>query len=321
MATDYTYLIARLRALEADMPDAAWFQRLARSSSGGILTMMREYYHGFEGIGSIEEYETGLEAERASFMKFISSLIDDASTLSFLRSGYDFDNALHAWKAKKLGGQPTSSDAGLVGAELVEKAVAENDWKSLPDHIRNLLGVIDTVGEKEEPAFVQYAGEVLKYRFLLDTAPDETAKGYMRCKVDLMNIQILIRLKRSKLRLTEPERAFLEGGGIETGRMASFMKESEEEFYSFLKMSDYRGLLLLGLGAEAPLWRIGAAARLFILETLGESRLRFFDFSPVLYHVELRDRNEHITRIVLVGKLNGIPEDVILERVEALLPS
>lgn len=300
------------------MPDSAWFQRLARSSRGGLVTMMRERYRGFEKVTSIEDFETGFEAERSAFMLLLSSLIDDPATLSFIRSGYDFDNALYAWKAKNLGGEPLLSDIGLVPGELI---VEDHDRELLPDHIRDFLDEIGLAGEKKEPALVQYAGEALKYRFLLDVAPDRVARDYMRVRIDLMNIELLIRLKRSSLRAIEPDRAFLEGGSIEKTKVSRFLKESEEDVYMFLRTSDYRGLLDLGLGVDTPLWKTDAAMRLFLLDRLGESRLSFFDLSPVLYHLELRDRNEHIARTILVGKLNGMPEEMILERMEAVLPS
>jgi vacuolar-type H+-ATPase subunit C/Vma6 len=321
VATDYTYIVARLRALEADMPDTAWFQRLARSSPGGLVTMMREHYRGFEKVTSIEDFETGLEAEQSAFLLLLSSLIDDPATLAFIRSEYDFDNALYAWKAKNWGGEPLTSDSGLVDKELLTKAVEDQDRKLLPDHLRDFLEEIELSGEKDEPALVQSAGEAMKYRFLLGIAPGAEAGEYIRMRIDLMNIKMLIRSKRSKLRSTEPDRGFLEGGSIDRALTGRLLKESEEDIYAFLRISDYRRLLDLGLGAETPLWRADDAFRLFLLEKLGESRLRFFDLSPVLFHIELRDRNEHIARTVLVGKLNGMPEDWILERVQALLPS
>jgi hypothetical protein len=321
MSRDYTYIVARLRALEAEMPDTAWFQRLVRTPVGGLVSMAREYFPGFEQVESAAGFEAGLEEERTLFMVFLTKLLGDGETVLFLRSGYDFDNLLHAWKAAKLGRATALTGAGLVDPELILEAVESDDPGMLPDHIGMLLERLGQHLEKADLSSAQYAGEALKYRFLLGIAPGEAASAYMRRKIDLANVVTLVRLKRSSLRATDPERSLIEGGMVDRDRIAALLKEPEEELYSFLRFSDYRGLLRFGLDQEAELWRISAASRSFQLDALGESRLSFFDISPLLYHLELRGRNEHIMRTVTVGKTNGIPEDTILERVEATLVS
>jgi len=321
MAQDYTYIVARLRALEAEMPDSAWFQRLVRSPVDGLLQMAREYFAGFEQVGSAEEFEIGLEAERTDFMVFITRLLSDEQVVLFLRSEYDFDNLLHAWKAAKLGREPVLTGAGLVDTELVLKAAEESDPGDLPEHVAPLLEKLERHIEKGDLTSAQYAGEAVKYRFLLEIAPGGAARAHMMRRIDLANIGTLIRLKRSSLRGADTNRALLDGGSIGRDRFSALLEEPEEELYSFLQYSDYRGLLRKGLGREADLWRVDSLLRGYLLGALGESRMSFFDLSPLLYHIALRERNEHITRTAFVGKSNGLPEETILERVEAALAS
>ncbi|HER44080.1 MAG TPA: hypothetical protein ENO08_06440 [Candidatus Eisenbacteria bacterium] len=321
MARDYTYIVARLRALEAEMPDAAWFQRLARSPVGGLVSMAREFFPGFEQAGSAAEFESGLEAERTGFMVFLAKLLGDGPEILFLLSEYDFDNLLHAWKAAKLGREPVLTGAGLVDPDSVRKAAAEGARDILPTHIGRLLEELERQIEKGDLASAQYAGEAMKYRFLLDAAPGEAARGHVRRRIDLSNMKTLIRLARSSLRGAGVERALLDGGSIERDRFAGLLGEPEEELYSFLEYSDYRSLLRMGLGREADLWKIDSVLSGFLLGALEESRLSFFDLSPVLYHIALRARNERAVRAVFAGRPNGLPEDLVLERVEAALAS
>ncbi len=318
---DYTYIVARLRALESDMPDTSWFQRFVRTPADGLVSMAREHFPGFEQVDSVAGFEAGLEEERRIFMDFLSRLLGEDGTILFLRAGYDFDNLLHSWKADKLERTPVLTRAGIADPDLILEAVEKDDPRMLPDHLGALLEMLGQYTEKGDLASAQYAGEAQKYRFLLGIAPGEAAERYMRTKIDLANIVTFVRLKRSSLRARDDERALLEGGLIDRGRLAALIKEPEEELYSFLRFSEYRGLLRFGLEHEADLWKISSAAGSFLLDELGESRLEFFDISPLLYHIELRVRNEHITRTVLVGKVNGIPDDTILQRVETALAS
>ncbi len=321
MPVDYTYIVARLRAIEAELPDKAWFQRLARSASGQLIGSLREHYRGFERVDTVDEFELGLEIERAHYIDLVSSLVGEEAVITFLRSEYDLDNALHLVKARRMGGRAYFNDFGHVERELFEKAFEDGDFDRFPVRIREYLAKVDVRAEKDEPAALQYFGENLKYGYLLDAAPDRESKRYLRTRIDLANIVALIRLKRTELRSERPWEAFLEGGRIGREHFISLMREPEDELYSFLQFSDYRRLLASGLAKEIPLWRVEALARAFLLESLWYSRLRFSDISPVLFHLELRGRDERLLRTILTGKSNGMPEEYIMERVDQILPS
>jgi V/A-type H+-transporting ATPase subunit C len=316
MSVDYTYIVARLRSVEAELPDKAWFQRLVRTAPDSLLQMIREYFRGFERVASLDDFEQGLEAERASYLDLISSLVGDCDVISFLRSGYDFDDALHLVEARGMGRKAVFTGLGLIDPGLFEKALTDGDFERFPGPIREFLAQVAGRADKDEPAAVQYYGENLKFRHLLDAAPDMEATRYTKTRIDLANITTFVRLKRSKLRSVKIEDAFLEGGVIAGERFASLLREPEDELYSFLQRSDYRRLPSWGLAKDAPLWKVEAAARVFLLDAMGESRLRFFDISPVLFHIELRNRDEHVLRTILTGKSNGLPEEHILERVD-----
>jgi len=321
VAEDYTYIVARVRAIEAAMPDVAWFQRLARTSQTGLIATLREYYHGFETVDSLFEFEKGIEAEKVAVLNLISNLIADPGTRIFLRGGDDCDNVLHTWKAQKLGARPTLNPFGLVEGEVVEKAIASGDWEPLPEYCRDLLGELETWGGMEAPPEAEYRGEAAKWRFLMSAAPDARAREFVRMKIDLMNIKTFVRLKRTSLRREALDLVWIACGGIESAKLAALFKEPEDELYAFLEMTDYRGLVRLGLGKDIPLWRIDPLMRRHLLSILGESRYRFFDISPVLYHLELWERDMQLLRSIIVGKLNRLPEEMIMERADTLLPS
>lgn len=318
---DYTYIVARLRSLEALMPDRAWFQRLARTPEEGLLPILRERFKGFERIDSPYDFESGIEAERAAALDLTSSLIADDGTVMFLRGRYDFDNITHMMKARMLGRNGSLTSTGLVDPEIVERAVTDGDWALLPRHLKEFGRRLGAVAESAGVAAVEYEGEAGKWRFLLERAPGRIAGTYIGWKIDLANIKNFIRLKRISLRREEPERAWIAGGRIETGRLRALSKEPEEVFHSFLEYTAYRALIGLGLSNETPLRKIDTILDRFLLGLLGESRYRFFDIAPVLYHLELRERDEHLLRVILTGVLNCMPEEIIAGRVDEFMPS
>jgi vacuolar-type H+-ATPase subunit C/Vma6 len=322
LAEDYTYIVARLRALEAAMPERAWFERLARTPIDGLLGLLREYYRSFESVSDPADFEGALEAEKVEVLELITSLLREEQPRQFIRAGYDFDNVTHAWKAARLGAQPALTPFGLVPAETVAQAVAGNVRGMLPPHLDKHVEMLDTTFEETKSlAVCEYAAEAAKWRFRFGVAPGPEARAYLRCKVDLANIKNIMRLRRSALRTEALEAVWLDGGEIETVKLRALFKGSEDELFSYIATTSYRRLLALGLSKETALWNIDPLLRQALMELIGESRYRSFDFSPVLYHIELRERNEEILRRVIVGRLNRLSEETALERLGSLLPS
>lgn len=322
MAEDFTYIVARLRSLEALMPERAWFERLARTPEENLLGALREHYPGFEAIGSAHEFERALDAERLSYLELVAGLLRDERPRAFIRGGYDFDNCTHAWKAAKLGAKSALVPFGLCAPRDVEEAAAGRARGVLPPRLEEHLAALEARYEATKSlAACDYEGEASKWRFLFETAPGDEAAAYLRCKVDLINIKSCIRLRRTALRTEAPEAVWLAGGDIEAARLAGFVREGEEALVSYLATSVHARLVGLGLARETPTWKIDPIMRRALLEFLGESRYRFFDFSPVLYHIELRERDLDVLRRIVTSRLNRLGEEATLERLGALRAS
>jgi vacuolar-type H+-ATPase subunit C/Vma6 len=322
LAEDYTYIVARLRSIEALQPERAWFERLARAPGENLLGALREHYRGFEAVSSPAEFERALEAEKRSMLDLVTGLLRDERPRQFIRSGYDFDNCTHAWKAAKLGARSALTPFGFFSPRDVEETVAGKARGILSPRLEAHLAALEArYDETKSLAACQYAAEAGKWRFLFETAPGEEAAAYTRCRVDLINIKNCVRLRRSALRRESLDAVWIEGGDIETARFRSFVREGEEELLSYLATGVHARLMRLGLSRETPLWKIDPIMRRALMDFLGESRYRFFDFSPVLYHIELRERDFEIVRRIVANRLNRTSEETTLERLGAALSS
>ncbi|OQX85919.1 MAG: hypothetical protein B6D63_01195 [Candidatus Latescibacteria bacterium 4484_7] len=320
MGADFTYVVARIRAIEASMPDNAWFQRLSRSGPDSLLQTLREQFAGFEAADSIGEYESGLMAERDACLELLSKIIPDERYVRFLKVGYDFDNLIIAWKAKKLGADVDLNIFGTVDPSTMEEALEHDDVKLLPEFLKELPMKLERAFESSQNAAVSvYIGEKEKWNHLLRIAPDHKTKDYLKKKIDLMNIKTLIRSKRTGLRREALELAWLEGGEIDTDRFVSAMQEGEEEFYSYLKFTSYRGLLRLGLEKGVSEWKVDVITAKMLLELLNESNYEFFSFLPVIAFVERLEYYIKLTRTIIVSIVNRLPEDLVAERVDSML--
>ena len=319
MAVDLTYVVARLRAIEAGMPDRAWFMRMVRSPARQLLSGVREVYEGFEGVENLYEFEKGIEADLASLFDLFSSVLGQCPEVEFLRGAPDFDNYVLAVKGEMLGAEPVLVPYGLTGTEEVAAAAGSGDPTFLPAYLKELEDILKGPREKDLPVSVDRLGERAKWSFLLEAAPSEDARHWVRLRIDKVNIKSFARLRLTGLRIGDTADAWVPGGSIEASRFVSLYTEPFEDFLSFLGSTEWRGLPARGFDREMEARRIDTALDAVMFDLTGGSRSRFFDIMPLLYHIELRERNARILRTIFTGRINNLPEDNITQSVEALL--
>jgi len=320
LGADFTYVVARLRAIEASMPDSSWFQRLARTTEDSLLAVLREHFRGFEEIQSVHEFGDALERERVSYLDLLSKIIPDEKYTYFIKKSYDFDNLIRTWKGKKLDEEAHLYLCGNIHPDIVKSAVEHESLLDFPEYLKDLYEALERSYEaSQDISDAQFVGESLKLQHLLSTAPDSDAKRYVTQIIDLENIKTFIRLKKIPLRKNVPECVWIPGGEIDEWRLKKLFQEGEEEFLAYLKLTSYRNVIAGELDSSTPLWRVQTLLDRSRLELLRESRYQFFSFMPVLYHVELYELNLRLVRTIITGILNRLQEDQIAEQVEALL--
>ena len=318
MAADYTYAVARLRAIEAEMPDRAWYARLARTPPAQLLTAVRERFPGFEGTGAVHEFEQGIEAERAAFTALLRSLVGDRRALEFILAGCDFDNYVQAWKGRMTGGEPVLLPFGLTPPEAIASAVVDEDVSELPPWLKEVHDRFTSLAASVRPDELDYEGENAKWAFLLRAAPGGGALGWARLRIDMANIKSFVRLRRTSLRPDPPAAVWIAGGSIEPSRLAELYREPVEEFFSLLASTSWRGLLAAGFGPGMAGRAIDVLLRRELLDLLGDARYRYFDLPPVLYSIELRERAWTLLWLVFTGVINRLPEEYLAGLVEEL---
>jgi V/A-type H+-transporting ATPase subunit C len=319
LSGEFTYIVARLRALEAAGPDMAWFERLARTPVDSLAGVLKEHYGSFENIEALEDFEQGLEAEKLAVLRLVTDVVSDESLSVFLRGGYDFDNLLSCWKASRLSKTPEYNPYGLVDPEVIESAVGGGPLSDLPEYLRKPVEILQSLDGDDGIALGTCRMEQAKYGFLLESAPSADAAAYVRRCIDISNIKVFLRLIRENARSGLGGAVWIDGGEIEPWTLRGLLDEPVDEFFNQLAYTSYRGLAARGLGPSTEGWRADALLKLEQLEGIGDGKYASFGIIPVIYHLERIDLMASILRAVITGRLAGLPEEVISERVEAMM--
>lgn len=325
MAADYTYIAGRLNAIEAEMPERSWYERLVKAETGSLIQILREYYQSFEEVDSIYQFAEALEMEKAKYLDLISKLIPDDSAVRFLRAEHDFNNLGIIWKSEFLdveAGQKGISPFGLTDADTLKDAVENGSGIYLPSYLKDIFDYLNSISDRYGMEEAWDFLERKKWEYILEIAPSAEAEDYTRMRIDILNIKNFIRLKRTGLFVSAGKHwIWIPGGRIDVLTMKALFSESEDALHSYLSYSPYSRLTDNGLDSQTPSWRVDPLLSGEIHYTLSERRHSFFDISPVIYHLENMNRNHTTLRCIITGKINQLPEEIINDILEGLIPS
>jgi len=255
----------------------------------------------------------------ASLYELLSSVLGEGPESGFLRAGLDFDNYILAVKGKILGAEPVLLPFGPTRAEVLEAAAGSGDPTFLPDYLKGLNDTLASFREKELSPSLDREGERAKWEYLLRAAPSEDARYWVRLKIDRANIKSFARFRLTGFWEGDTSDTWIAGGTIEASRFVSLYSEPFEDFLSFLGSTEWRELPQRGFDREMGPGRIEAALDGAMFDLISGTRSHFFDVMPLLYHIELRERNARVLRTIFTGRINNLPEDEMAESVEALL--
>lgn len=330
-ATDYMYASARIRAMENRMVGRERTDILSDAKdSTEVMAKLAEY-----GIAPAEE---NLAAEQAvgairehmllSLLQTahdeVASAVPDPTVYFWLRYPYDCNNIKTAVKCAIRGIDPTDMlfDFGTVPAEEVKRGVLEGKYQHFP------TAMSCAVGEARE-AFAK-TGDPRKIDVILDKACYEdmlnatlaagcdTMVGWVRAKIDLVNVMICLRILRmgqgekGKLFMNE---ALLSGGTLDASLLENAYDGGEAALWSALAMGKYSALVKAVESTDQSLAAIEKCADDYWMDLVREgTRAPFGAEVPAGYLIGCETSVKNI-RMILAAKDAGLSPAVIRERI------
>lgn len=343
MADDarYAYAVGRIRALEIRLLDKSRFESMvsARDAEEALRTLSDTDYGPFLPEPKRgRDFEVALNGELKSVLGLVSLLSQDAELTDIFRLRYDFHNLKVFLKLKYLqaeegyrpltrparrhfGGGYGLMDAGLIEPTKLKKIVEEDNYKELPRELR--LAAERAIKTFQETHDAQRIALILDGEmsalFYQKTRPNDYSflRGYFRTDFDLTNIKNFLRVKELRLGKGFFEEIFLEGGSLEKSLFLESSEEPVNNFVSLLSPTPYGALVAEGIKyrQENRSWsELERLADNYLLSYLRRAKYIVFGLEPLIAYLLARENEIKMIRIIMVGKLNGMPEDLIRGR-------
>ena len=329
--TDYAHSVTRVRALETGLLDKAKIERMAEARDATeAIKILSETAYGAQvsRVGSAFEYETILRDEIAAVRQLFWKISPHPKLTDLFFLKYDVLNLKILIKGKYL--EQEVGDilvtSGTIAPEKMTAMVAEGKFKELPSEIAQAAEeaqvaleetadpqLVDTILDKAHYAYLSRFLSEQEQGFLLD---------FVALQADLTNIKSFVRVRHvaegDGLRTRELLRkVFIPGGKLELDSFLTQLDEPLTAFADRFSRDPWGYVVADGVAAwekEGSLTTYEKLADNFLLSYMKKTRLIAFGPEPLVAYFWAKENEVKLIRIVMVGKINGLPADDIKER-------
>lgn len=318
--TQYTYAVARIRALEVSLFSASVIEQLiACKDDEACLRFLQE--RGWGGTDVPMDADAILTREREKIWETIGEMHVDMDVFDVLSYASWFHNLKAAVKevcTGKSGANIYYEGTPISGEEMV-RIVKEKDYKALPENMQ--------AAAEEAVDILLHSGDGQLCDVVIDRATmeavkeagrssrDEIIRDYAESTVAVANIKIAVRASKTAKSLEFMKRAMAPCDTLNVDGMAHAALAGMDSIIEYLNGNGYAE------AAEALKDSPSAFERWCdnrIIQTIKPQKSNPFSVGPLVAYVIARENEIKTVRIILTCKQNGLSDDSIRERVREM---
>lgn len=314
MAEDYIYAVARIRHKELELFNNQDIDQLMASTSyDECLKLLADKGWGGEKMDASEI----LSYEDKKTWDLIKELTSDLSDFDILLLPIDFNNLKAAIKSAATGTVPhnTYLSGGSIPIENIEKAIANKDYSLLPENMREAAKLAYTTMLQTHDG--QLCDALLDRACLYeimecgDKSDNQVLRDYAELSVAIANIKIAVRSCKTHKTLAFIGSSIAPCRSLDSGRLIKAASQSLDEVFAYLAVTPYSE------AAEKLKESYSAFEKWCddkIMSLIKAQKVNPFTIGPLFAYVLARQNEISMVRIILSGKLNGLDDKIIRER-------
>ena len=324
--SEFNYAVARIRAIEKGLLDKTRFDRMVEAKTPDeALKVLLEAGYGRAGteIKSVFEYEKLLKDESKKVYELLNELAPGQEVINMFLLSNDYHNAKVILKAEFSGQTETAMfiEPGSVPVEKLKLMIKDRNMKELPEIMRKAIEeCIDTYNRTGDPQLIDLILDKAQYRHMLSISGsfcNRFINELVLSLVDLTNIKIFLRAKNLNKTWDFLQKILIPGGSIDIKVFFENLDAPLENFVQAIKYSRYGSLLENSIESINRTGSLSGFEKLsdnFITSFVKKARYVTFGIEPLIGYLMAKETEIKNARIIMVGKINNISNDIIRER-------
>lgn len=318
--TQYTYAVARIRALEASLFSSSTIEQLlACKDEAACLRFLQE--KGWGGTDTPQSADAILTKEREKIWENIRGMGVDMDVFAVLSYPNVFHNLKAAVKAVYTGKEnlPVFYKDGLIEKNEMLRALKDRDYGALPKMMREAA--------QEAMETLMHSGDgqlcdVIIDRACMDamlaagqSAKDSVIRDYAESTIAVTNIKIAVRAAKTGKSIEFMKRAMAPCREINIEKLMTAALGGMDAVIEYLEHHGY-GEAALSLRDSLSAFERWCDNR--IIQAMKPQKMNAFSVGPLVAYVIARENEIKTVRIILTCKQNGLPEEAIRERIREM---
>ena len=322
----FTQAVSRIWVLETKLLDKPKVERMIEAPSASeVLRILNEteYSNVSSNIKRAEDYEEILSAELKRVYDLVYEISPVKEVVKIMSLKYDYHNVKVLLKGKVLGKDLSSMIIKLGNLDLqeIKRKIDGDNYKSLNGTLGK--GVQEAMKAFEETKDPQKIDIIIDKYMFKELVEIQKSLGYkfidnlVKAMIDSINIRTLLRIKKQNKGRDFAEEVIVEGGAIDRSKLVALLNESPENIMAKLQSTIYSDLIKEGFEGYIATESASLLEKLsdnYIMELMKDSKLVTFGPERLLSYIYAKETEIKVIRIIMVGKLNNIAEEVIRER-------
>ena len=319
----FTQALSRIWVLETRLLDKAKVERMLEANSADeVLKILgeTEYANIMGNVKRATDYEEILSTELKRVYKLVYELCPVKEIVDLMSIKYKYHNIKVLLKGKFL-----NKDFSNM---LIEEDLSDLKRKIDTDNFRDLKGnvekaVLEVIADFEvnkDPQKIDIIVDRYMFKELVEIKKFLNYKftdKLVNAIIDATNIRTLLRIKKQGKGREFASEVLVSGGSINKDTLVSILNETPENIISKLSTSVYSDLIKDGVERYIATNSANLLEKLsdnYIMDLMKTGKLVTFGPERILSYIYAKETEIKIIRIIMVGKLNNIAEEVIRER-------
>ena len=322
----FTQAVSRIWVLETKLLDKPKIERMIEAPSASeVLRILNEteYSNVSSNIKRPEDYEEILSSELKRIYDLVYEISPVKDVVKIMSLKYDYHNIKVLLKGKALGKDLSSILINLGNLDLheIKRKIDGDNYKSLNGILgKGVLEAMKAFEETKDPQKIDIIMDKYMYKELVEISKSLDYKfinNLVKAMIDSTNIRTLLRVKKQNKNRDFAKDVIVEGGDIDSSKLVALLSESPENIMSKLQSSIYSNLVKEGFEGYISTESASLLEKLsdnYIMDLMKSSKLVTFGPEKILSYIYAKETEIKVIRIIMVGKLNNIAEEVIRER-------
>lgn len=323
---EFTRAVSRIWVLETRLLDKSKIERMIDANSADdALKVLGETEYGnvMSTVKRAADYEEVLSTELKRIYNLIYELCPVKSVVELMSIKYNYHNLKVILKGKFLSKDLSHMFIDLGNEDLheIKRKIDSGNYNDLNEEQR--VAVEAVVADFELTNDPQRIDIIMdKYMFMRLVEIKNELKypfvdKFVNALIDSTNIKTLLRIKRQNKGRDFASEVMISGGAIDSDNLIALISESPENIIARLQSTIYSDMIKEGIEAYIATDSANLLEKLsdnYVMALMKDSKLVTFGPERILSYIYAKETEIKIIRIIMVGKLNNIAEEVIRER-------